>query len=171
MPGRWKKGDPNHVTGVSESIDVNKLLWEELAKKANIEWVKSEIARLQEVQRATRKAQDETRRKVSNAPKPDQVGSIRDQQHELREELSAVRKSVQGWSASFRRIVIEVLLFVVAVGGAAIWQYSSINERGIANQKAMQEISDTIKDIKQTQAYLEKRFELITLIEAQGEKK
>ena len=60
---------------------------------------------------------------------------------------------------------------MVVVGGAAIWQYSSMNERAIANQKAMKEISDTIKDIKQAQAYLEKKFELITLIETRGEKK
>ena len=77
MPIRRKRDDPNHTTGISESIDVNKLMWEELAKKANTEWVKSELARLGDTQRATKKAQDETRRKVSNAPKPDQVGSIR----------------------------------------------------------------------------------------------
>jgi len=128
MTGKRRRGEENRVTnriaGISESIDVNKLVWDELTKKANIEWVKSELHSIREIQRASIKAQDETKRKVSNVPKPAQVGSIKEQQRELREELSAIRKSVQGWSSSFRRIVIEVFIFVIAVGGAAIWQYS-----------------------------------------------
>lgn len=141
-----------------------------LEKKADQSYVKLKFEMLENETKAAEKTIESARAKISNVPK---TGDMVD-----------LRNMVTGWSNWFRRISVGAILFLIVTGGGAVYQFSTLSSMVNVTHSAIRELTvktEEIKkfqqsqqkdidgilrvqqEIKETQTFLDRKFEIMSI--------
>ena len=166
--------DPWITKEIMARVTYNELS-KKLDKKVDKEVIELKLEILENETKAAERIFEKTQAKISSVPK---TGDMVD-----------LRNIVTGWSNWFRRSVVGAILFIIVTGFGAVYQYSTLNSTVNTTHLAIRELTVKIKEIKEfqrsqqndindiqrvqqrikeTQTFLDRKFEIISI---QGIKK